>query len=149
MDITVTGITLAPPSNFTAEEVSACWRSSTVADGPPGRPAIRPNLIVQRRQVDAGSEAGTHVAAIVANLVKHVDGISKVETTEFSFDDGAKGFLLKYTVPGAGAKLAQIEAARLDGDVLTTAVITAALSDDGVVDLAAYLKSLASLKVSR
>jgi hypothetical protein len=155
MQVSMESLTLVPPPEFLAEEATLCWRVSPGAAHPVEKPAgggpvfeVRPNLIAQRKRVPAGKELGTLVAAIVADLVRHVEGISKVETTEFAFDDGARGFLLKYTLPGvASTKLAQLEAARLDGDVLTTLVLTLD-AQNAEATMAPYLKCLASTRVN-
>ena len=106
---------------------------------------VRPNLIVQRRAVPNDKEVGELVAIVCADLQRHIDGISTIDTSAFTFDDGAEGLLIKYTMRAHKEfKLAQMQAARLDDHVFTTLTISTELSrlSDDVVEQ--YLKSLSS-----
>ena len=145
------GLDITPPADFLAEELTLCWRvaapSSPLKDprAMQVQMEVRPNMIAQRRTVAGASDVGTVVAKVVADLVRHVKGISTVDTTEFAFADGQEGLLLKYTIPGPmDFQLAQMQAARLDGDILTTVTITNEVSRLNEDVVAGYLQTLAS-----
>lgn len=144
---------ISPPTTFLAEEVTTCWRVESSPEELKDPRAlqvqmeVRPNMIAQRRTVPQDSNLGTLVAKVVADLVRHVKGISTVDTSDFAFADGAAGHLLKYTIPGPmDFKLAQMQAARLDGNVLTTVTITNEVSRMNEAVLSEYLVTLASAK---
>lgn len=154
MNLDMNGISLAPPSDFVAEEVTASWRAPLDVDLKDPRAMqvqmpVRPNLIVQRRAVTNDKSVGELVGVVCADLQRHIDGISTIDTSAFTFDDGVEGLLIKYTMPAHKEfKLAQMQAARLDDKVFTTLTISTELSrlSDDVV--ASYLKSLASAAVA-
>lgn len=162
MDPNINKLVIEPPQGFLAEEMSASWRVAAPADDlkearAPGMTqlVVRPNLIVQRRKVPAEiggtpNDIGRLVAAVVADLVRHIAGISTIDTDEFTFADGNVGLLIKYTMPGhKDFKLAQMQAARLDDDVLTTATLSTELSRLNPATVELYVKSLASITLAR
>ncbi len=164
MEPNINKLVIEPPAGFLAEETSASWRvaapSGAGADAlkEPRAPGmtqlvVRPNLIVQRRKVPATSggvptSIGSLVAAVCADLVRHIAGISTIDTDELAFADGHVGLLIQYTMPGhKDFKLAQMQAARLDDDVLTTATLSTELSRLNAATVELYVKSLASITV--
>lgn len=155
MEPTLSKLTLDPPAGFLAEETTQSWRVAA-PDGElkearaPGMTqlVVRPNLIVQRRKVVLPTDVGALVAGVCADLVRHVAGISTIDTDEFTFADGKVGLLLKYTMPAFKEfKLAQMQAARLDDDVLTTVTISTELSRLNAATVELYVKSLASVSL--
>jgi len=156
MDVSLTRVTLEPPVGFLAEEATLSWRvaapEGTLKEArAPGMTqlVVRPNLIVQRRKVALPTDVGSLVAGVCADLVRHVVGISTIDTDEFAFADGAVGLLLKYTMPGFKEfKLAQMQAARLDGDVFTTVTLSTELTRLNAPTVEEYLKSLASVSIT-
>lgn len=162
MDPNINKLVIEPPAGFLSEEMTASWRVAAPAGDAALKEArapgmtqlvVRPNLIVQRRKVirqsdDAATDLGRLVAAVCADLVRHIAGISTIDTDEFAFADGGVGLLIQYTMPGhKDFKLAQMQAARLDDDVLTTATLSTELSRLNPATVELYLKSLASLSV--
>ena len=146
----IQALNIKPPSTFLAEETTASWRAPLAADLKDPRAMqtqmpVRPNLIVHRRKVAADKDVGELVAVVCADLVRHIEGLSTIDSSAFSFDDGQEGLLIKYTIPAhQNFQLAQMQAARLDGDVFTTVTIStelSRLSDEVVAD---YLAALAS-----
>ncbi|HEY4220080.1 MAG TPA: hypothetical protein VGO62_02030, partial [Myxococcota bacterium] len=140
-----------------AEEVTATWRiaapeSNLKEARAPGmvQLVIRPNLIVQRRRVPANADLNALVAQVCADLVRNIQGLSPVDATGFAFADGKDGSLIKYTMPGYKEfKIAQMQAMRLDDDVVTTASISTELTRLNPAVLEDYLKCLASIAVAR
>ena len=156
MDPNINKLTLEPPAGFLAEEMTASWRVALQDDlKEPRAPGmtqlpVRPNLIVQRRKVDAKAEIGGLVAAVCADLVRHIAGISTIDSDDFTFAAGKVGLLIKYTMPAHKEfKLAQMQAARLDDDVLTTVTISTELSRLNPATVELYVKSLASVSLSQ
>lgn len=155
MDTSLNKLKLDPPQGFLAEESSASWRVAA-PEGEmkearaPGMTqlVVRPNLIVQRKKVVLPTDVGAQVAMVCADLVRHVSGISTIDTDEFAFADGKVGLLIKYTMPAFKEfKLAQMQAARLDDDVLTTVTISTELSRLNAATVELYVKSLASVSL--
>ncbi len=155
MEPTLAKLTLEPPAGFLAEETTSSWRVAA-PEGElkearaPGMTqlVVRPNLIVQRRKVVLPTDIGALVAGVCADLVRHVVGISTIDSDEFTFADGKVGLLIKYTMPAFKEfKLAQMQAARLDDDVLTTVTISTELSRLNAAVVEQYVKSLASASI--
>jgi hypothetical protein len=95
---------LTPPDGFTQEETVTSFRMPPAAQlrSPmvlQFQAAARPNLIVTRRVVRAGTSVAELMSGVCADLARHVRGLSSIETTELEFEDGARGLLLKYTIP--------------------------------------------------
>ncbi|MDP2345898.1 MAG: hypothetical protein Q8O67_33470 [Deltaproteobacteria bacterium] len=156
MDPNINKLVLEPPAGFVAEEMTASWRVALQDDLKEARAPgmtqlpVRPNLIVQRRKVDAAAHIGGLVAAVCADLVRHIAGISTIDSDEFTFADGKVGLLIKYTMPAHKEfKLAQMQAARLDDDVLTTVTISTELSRLNPATVELYVKSLASVSLAQ
>jgi hypothetical protein len=155
MDPSLSKLVIDPPAGFLPEEVSASWRvaapeGSLKEARAPGMTqlVVRPNLIVQRRKVDLPTDVGALVGGVCADLVRHIAGISTIDTDEFTFADGNVGLIIKYTMPGFKEfKLAQMQAARLDGDVFTTVTLSTELSRLNPATVELYVKSLASVSI--
>jgi hypothetical protein len=155
MDPSLSKLALDPPAGFLPEEVSASWRMAAPEGSlkearAPGMTqlVVRPNLIVQRRKVELPSDVSALVAGVCADLVRHIGGISTIDSDEFTFKDGAVGLLIQYTMPGFKEfKLAQMQAARLDDDVFTTVTLSTEVSRLNPATIELYLTSLASLSV--
>lgn len=155
MDPSLSKLVLDPPVGFLPEEVSASWRMAAPEGAlkearAPGMTqlVVRPNLILQRRKVELPTNVSALVAGVCADLVRHISGISTIDSDEFAFKDGCVGLLIKYTMPGFKEfKLAQMQAARLDGDVFTTVTLSTELSRLNPATIELYLQSLASLSI--
>ena len=156
MDPNINKLVIEPPVGFLVEEMSQSWRVALAGENlkearAPGMTQlpVRPNLIVQRRKVTMPTDVSRLVAAVCADLVRHIAGISAIDMDDFTFADGNVGLLIKYTMPAHKEfKLAQMQAARLDDDVLTTATISTELSRLNAEVVELYLKSLASLSLN-
>lgn len=155
MDPNINKLVVEPPVGFLVEEMTQSWRVALPGDDlkearAPGMTQlpVRPNLIVQRKKVSKPNDIGKLVAAICADLVRHIAGISTIDMDDFTFADGNVGLLIKYTMPAHKEfKLAQMQAARLDEDVLTTATISTELSRLNPDTVELYVRSLASLSL--
>jgi hypothetical protein len=151
MDINLKALNITPPAGFLLEEVSATWR---VAADPHVKEArapgmvqivVRPNLIVQRRKV-AVADLNMIVAGVCAELMRNVSGISPIDTTGLRFADGREGSLLKYTMPGHKEfKIVQLQAMRLDDDIVTSAMLSTEMSRLNAGQLEELLACLASI----
>ncbi|MCC7382562.1 MAG: DcrB-related protein [Deltaproteobacteria bacterium] len=145
---------LTPPPGFLQEEVVTSFRSP-----PPKKdlktPAVlqfqanvRPNLIVTRRLVPAGTSVAALMASVAADLARHIRGLSAIETTELKFKDGTPGILMKYTFPAHERfSVLQFQAGRVDGDVFTNITLSTEPSRLQAEDTMAYLECIASATV--
>lgn len=154
MNVDMDGVQLELPPGFLPEETSASFRVAGDAGMKDPRALqpqalIRPNLVVQRKKVPAGTRLIEIAGGMCAELVRHVPGISEIDRDEgFTFADGSQGVLLKYTMPGfKEIRLLQLQAVRLDDDVSTSMLITAGAADISEDALNAYLGCLRSLSL--
>jgi hypothetical protein len=145
---------VTPPEGFLEEEVVTTWRA-------PLKPAlkaglamnfqapVRPNLIATQRAVKADASLADLMSKVCADIIRHIEGLSDIETTEFQFTDGATGVLLKYTMPVHGKfSVYQLQAGRLDGQTFTTLTISTEASRLTEDDLKAYLTCIANASVA-
>lgn len=110
--------------------------------------SVRPNLIVTRRAVERDAELTELMAGIAADLVRHIQGLSPLETTEFKFLDGAQGVLLKYSFPAHEKfSVLQFQAGRVDDGVFTTITLTTEPTRLSSEQTAQYLECIASATV--
>lgn len=86
--------------------------------------AIRPNLIVNRRRVNAEAGLAELAGETVAKLFESIPGVSGVDTNEIQFKDGAAGVLLEFSFPASGYTVVQMHAMRIDDGVLTTMALS-------------------------
>lgn len=145
---------LTPPPGFLQEEVVTSFRSA-----PPKTPlktptvlqfqaSVRPNLIVTRRVVPPDTSVAALMASVCADLARHIQGLSPIETTEFMFKDGTPGILLKYTFPAHERfSVLQFQAGRVDGDVFTNITLSTEPSRLQAEETVAYLDCIASATV--
>ena len=114
-----------PPAEFVEEELMTTWRVPYVPDLKEPRMLqrqmpVRPNLVVHRRTVGEKDLADV-TASVCDQLMKSIDGLSKIATSELVFKDGVSGMLLEYSFPAVGSyEVVQLHAMRLDGEVLTS-----------------------------
>ena len=145
---------VTPPDGFLEEEVVTTWRA-------PLKPAlkaglalnfqapVRPNLIATQRLVKPEASLAELMAKVCGDLVRHIEGLSAIETTEFLFTDGVAGVLLKYTMPVHGKfSVYQLQAGRLDGQTFTTLTISTEASRLTEDDLKVYLTCIANASVA-
>lgn len=147
-------LSIKPPEGFLQEEVVTSFRAA-----PPARDlkapmamqfqaSVRPNLIVTRRAVERDSELTELMAGIAADLVRHIQGLSPLETTEFKFKDGTQGLLLKYSFPAHEKfSVLQFQAGRVDDGVFTTITLTTEPTRLSSDQTAQYLECIASATV--
>src|SRR5437764_15439899 len=99
---------LTPPEGFIQEEVVTSFRTAAPEIDLKSpmmlqfQATVRPNLIVTRQVVPATSQISDLMAGVCGDLIRHVEGLSPIETTELKFKDGATGLLLRYTIPAHG-----------------------------------------------
>ena len=140
------GLQIDPPANFHIEESMFALRAPESAPKN-GKPPVRDNLVVRRRQVRPDSELKEHAGQMVAELMKSFPSMDGLETAPFDFSDGTKGLIVGYRFVSMGnVVLRQYHALRRDGDLLTTLTITV---DDERIDLSTrdqYLRALASAR---
>lgn len=143
------GLQLDPPAGFAIEESMFALRAPEPA--PPaattGRPPVRDNLVVRRRQVRPDAELKELAGQMVAELMKAFTSMDGLETGPFDFSDGTKGMIVGYRFASMGkVMLRQYHALRRDGDMLTTLTITV---DDERLDIGTrdqYFRALASAR---
>jgi hypothetical protein len=138
MRFAVDRLTLEVPPGMAHEETMMTFYA------PLGDAPTRPNIVVHQRRVsppdlvDAGAKVG-------AELVRTLQDISRIISVDLAFDDGAQGVMLEYTFATGRGSLHQIQALRLDGDVLTALIITTATELLSKEARAEFLKSITSL----
>jgi hypothetical protein len=115
-----------PPAEFIEEELMTTWRVPYVPDLKEPRVLqrqvpVRPNLVVHRRTVGEQKDLADVASSVCDQLMRSIDGLSKIATSELVFDDGVTGMLLEYSFPAVGSyEVVQLHAMRLDGGVLTS-----------------------------
>ena len=98
----IEGVSFRPPAGLVLEEVSATYRAP--AADVSLRPTlsrvhqVRPTFVAQRRSVASGSRIEDLAAATKAQLLKSIQNIGPIAERKFSFQDGAHGVLLQYSV---------------------------------------------------
>jgi hypothetical protein len=138
---------LEVPAGFARERTTVTFRvppERGFADARIEHP-IRPNLVVHRRAGAVSLAAA--VAEVREKLGLSIPGLSKIESSELAFADGAVGVLLSYRFPAArvGAlEVCQLQALRVDDGVLTTLTLTTEGRHLDDAARAAYRRSLAS-----
>jgi hypothetical protein len=139
------------PDGFAPEEVMATYRlplEQGYQDPRSGTP-IRPNLVVHRRPDESGGDLPRVVANVQGDLATSVPGLSRVESADIAFSDGAAGVLLAYSMPAPrGLEIAQLQALRLDGDTVTSLTISTEREQLTDERRAAYIAALASARLS-
>lgn len=123
------GLRLDPPPDFVVDQVMFSFKGQPAAAGDPRvlqkQTAIRPSLIVHRR--DVGEHAALEVLAgeVTAELVTSVPGLSELASEEMRFADGAAGMMVSFSFALEEVGTArQYHALRKDGGVLTTLTLT-------------------------
>lgn len=108
----------------------------------------RPNLVVNQRT----TENFRTIEAIVEDMTKRLRGTIKsmkeLKASPLKFADGCEGILLSYLFSfNEKSMLTQMHAVRLDGDTITTMVLTGpgTLTED---EANLYIKHLASASVA-
>src|SRR5262245_33313452 len=119
----MTSLRFNPPAEFIEEEVLQTYRMPYV----PGlkeprvlqaQVPVRPNLIVHRRKIEAEDIADV-AATICDQLMKSIEGLSEIATSELVFKDGVEGMLLEFSFPAVGNySVVQMQALRIDAGVL-------------------------------
>ncbi|MCC7382017.1 MAG: hypothetical protein IT384_09315 [Deltaproteobacteria bacterium] len=150
---TMSNLTFDPPAEFLEEELTTAWRTPKKAQLKEPRMLqaqlpVRPNLIVNRRRVAAGTDIAQLAAETCTQLLETIPGISGIETHALSFKDGVEGVLLELSFPTAGYTVVQLHAMRVDGDVLTSMVISTEKSRLSPDELRRFKSSLASAAVT-
>ena len=150
----IEGVSFHPPAGLVLEEVSATYRAPTADVSL--RPTlsrvrqVRPTFVVHRRSVAAGSRIGELAAATKAQLLKSIQNIGPIAERGFSFQDGAEGVLLQYSVAVlSDLHLMHLLAMRLDGTLLSTFSIASAEELFSKEIRETYEASLASASVAR
>ena len=143
-------LTVTPPSDFLEEEVVTTWRAPLKKDLKAGpvlqfQAPVRPNLIATQRVVSDKPTLAELMSKVCADLLRHIEGLSDIETTEFAFTDGAEGLLLRYSMPVHGKfSVVQFQAGRLDGNTFTTLTISTEASRLSEESMKAYLLCIAN-----
>ncbi|HEY8208680.1 MAG TPA: hypothetical protein VIG99_14420 [Myxococcaceae bacterium] len=140
------GLQIDPPAGFNIEESMFALLAPESAPKN-GKPPVRDNLVVRRRQVRPDSDLTEHAGQMVAELMKSIPSMDGLDTSPFDFSDGTKGLIVGYRFVSMGkVVLRQYHAIRRDGEVLTTLTITV---DDERIDLPTrdqYFRALASAR---
>ena|SRR5438874_13797616 len=92
MSIVVEGFAFDKPAEFRTQEVTIGLTTGLPDTGP------SPSLIVQSRPARAGADVATVGAEILAELLQTIPGMLQGSKGEITFDDGAKGIILSYTL---------------------------------------------------
>lgn len=146
-------LTLTPPSTFLEEEVVTTWRAPLDANLKAGpvlqfQAPVRPNLIATQRRVRPEATLADLMSKVCADLMRHIEGLGDIETTEFVFSDGAQGLLLRYQMPAHERfTIVQLQAGRLDSTTFSTLTISTEQSRLTDHDLKAYLQCIANASV--
>ena len=123
------GIRFDPPDDFVVDQVTFSLRGPAPASGDPRvlqkQTAIRPTLIVHRRDVGAHAPLEILAGELTAELVTSVPGLSELASEEMRFSDGAPGVIVSFAFALDEVGTArQFHAMRKDGAVLTTVTLT-------------------------
>lgn len=147
------GVHFAPPADFELVETMLSFRAQPKEELLDPRllhrqMSVRPNVIVHRKHAKPDVPLVDLVGTALAEFVRTMVQLDNVQKSEFAFQDGFKGFLIRFDYPATKDKvLRQYHAFRLDEGILTTLALTVdavkvASSDE---DEQMYLQSLASL----
>lgn len=147
------GVRFAPPAEFELVETMLSFRAPNKEELRDPRllhrqVSVRPNVIVHRKQAKPGVALVDLVGTALAEFIRTMVQLENVQKSEFAFQDGSNGFLIRFDYPATKDKtLRQYHAFRLDDGILTTLALTAdavtvASSEE---DEQMYLQSLASL----
>jgi hypothetical protein len=123
-----------PPAEYVQEELMTSWRVPYEPNLKEPRllqtqVPVRPNLVVHRRRVDEEQNLADVASLICDQLMRSIEGLSQIATSELVFRDGVNGLLLEFSFPAMGNyRVVQLEALRLDGDVLTTMTLCTEMS---------------------
>src|SRR5687768_5333769 len=147
-------LTFDPPAEFLEEELTMAWRTPRrdhlkEARVLQAQVAVRPNLVVNRRKIEAGRGLDEVAGETCSELFQTIPGISEINTSELEFKDGAQGVLLEYSFATAGFTVMQLHALRLDGDVLTSMAISTEKSRLSREEQERFRRSLASASIAR
>ncbi len=143
MFATADGLSVALPPGFALEESLHSLRATPSPSLE--RVPVRPNLIIRRRTVAQGAVLETLAGQLCAELAQSVPTLADLETSPFTFADGADGVLLAYRFASmADSVLRQYHALRLDELRLTTLTLTVNDKTLTEADRDGYLRCLAS-----
>jgi hypothetical protein len=123
------GLRLDPPEDFVIDQTMISFRAPAPTAGDPRvlqkQTAIRPSLIVHRRDVGAMAPLEILAGEVTAELVSTVSGLSGLSSEAFTFADGAVGIIISFdfAAPEVGTAR-QYHALRKDNAVLTTLTLT-------------------------
>lgn len=149
----MSNLSFDPPAEFLEEELTMAWRTPKKAQLKEARMLqaqlpVRPNLIINRRRVDAGSDLAQLAAETCTQLFDTIPGISGIDTNELKFKDGVDGVVLEFSFPTAGYTVVQLHAMRVDGDVLTSMALCTEKSRLSPEEHRRFMSSLASASVA-
>jgi hypothetical protein len=123
------GLRFDPPTDFVVDQTMISFRAPPPTEGDPRvlqkQTAIRPSLIVHRREVGTVAPLEILAGEVTAELVSSVDGISGLSSESFTFADDAMGIIISFDfgAPEVGTAR-QYHALRKDDGVLTTLTLT-------------------------
>jgi hypothetical protein len=140
MPIAVEGFTFDKPPEFRTEEVTI-----GLAAGLPGG-GVSPSLIVQSRPAKPGATAELVAAEILGELLQSMPGMKHGAKGEITFDDGAKGSLLSYTISSAKGELRQYFVLRVHEGRVCSATLTTPVADFNEVAAKSMMKCLTSIR---
>jgi hypothetical protein len=123
------GLRLDPPADFVVDQTMISFRAPPPVVGDPRvlqkQTAIRPSLIVHRRDVGLLAPLEILAGEVTAELVSSVAGLSGLSSETFTFADGAVGIIISFDFAAAEVGTArQYHALRKDDAVLTTLTLT-------------------------
>jgi hypothetical protein len=131
MSIALDNLNLAidPPPGFVVDQAMVSFRAPAPTAPEPRvlqkQTAIRPSLIVHRRDVGPDATLGVLAGEITAELVTSITGLSALTTESFAYADGAPGVIVGFDFGAEEVGTArQFHALRVDGRVLTTLTLT-------------------------
>jgi hypothetical protein len=123
------GLRLEPPPDFVVDQVMFSYKGPAATAGDPRvlqkQTALRPTLIVHRREVGEAAALEILAGEITAELATSVPGLSELASEEMRFKDGAPGIIVSFAFALEEVGTArQYHALRKDGGVLTTLTLT-------------------------
>lgn len=145
--------TFDAPAGFGEDEVTAVWgaRVDTSLRDPRAlqkQVSSHPTFVAQTKRVE-GRVLSRLVAEVVRDLGDSLPGLAPITTKDVTFDDGAKGVLLKLSFTlEPGLDVVQLQVARLDDDVFTTLTFSIDRPSWSAKLGAERLKQLLSLKLT-
>lgn len=127
--MSLAGLSLTPPPDFVVDQTMITWRAPAPTQGDPRflhkQAAIRPNLIIHRREVGANVPLEVLAGEVTAELVSSVPGLGALTSESFTFADGTLGIIIGFDFSAATLGSArQYHVLRKDGGVFTTMTLT-------------------------